>query len=465
MNFSLRPARKGEIITQISLLRLPVRLLVPLLFGCGVLLSLRCGFPQLRPRRVLRDLRSALRHGGEDGGLPPFQAMTTALAGTVGTGNIAGVTGAILLGGPGAVFWMWVAAFFGMCTKYAEIALALRYRSFGADGLPRGGPMYYIEFGLGPALRPLALFFALGGGLAALGVGNLTQGSEIAGAVHGLTGLPPLLTGLLLSAVTAAVLFAGARGVGRATALLVPLMAGLYLLCVLPILALHAAELPALLLRIVRGAFSARAAGGGLCGSAIRFGFARGLFSNEAGLGSAPMAHASSACGEPRVQAAWGIFEVFFDSFLVCTATALVVLLAGPVGGSGADGYGAMAADAFRRLLPGSETLVCVSLIFFALSSMLAWGRYGELCWSYLLRGKAAAAPLFRLVFVLVCPLGALWAGQLIWELSDLFNAMMALPNLAALLLLSGRAASIARAEQAAPPCAGRAGSDQSWMM
>ncbi len=432
-----------------------------LYLGTGVWLSIRCGFPQLKHfGRVLRETAGSLlrrRPRDEGKGLSPFQALSTALAGTVGTGNIAGVTGAIFLGGPGAVFWMWVAAFFGMCTKFAEIALAVRFRVTDEAGRPRGGPMYTIERGLGPKYRPLAAAFALLGGLASFGIGNLAQSSEITAAAQTLFGAPPPVTGLLLSALVAAVLLGGQRGVGRVTALLVPLMTGLYLLCALPILILHVAELPGLLHLIVRSAFGLRAAGGGAFGwtlrAALRQGFARGVFSNEAGLGSAPMAHAA-ASGTPGGQAVWGILEVLIDTFVVCTLTALVVLLSGiwraPDAAAALPSPGAAASEAFRLLLPGSGRIIALCLLFFALSSIIGWGYYGEVCWGYLFRGRAAIV-VFRLLFSLLCLAGALGSGTLMWELSDTLNGLMALPNLISLLLLSGTAAAICAEHFAAP--------------
>lgn len=438
-----------------------------LYLGTGVFLSVRCGFPQLRHfGRVLRETAGSLmrrRPRAEGQCFSPFQALSTALAGTVGTGNIAGVTGAIILGGPGAVFWMWVAAFFGMCTKFAEIALAVRYRVLGEKGRPRGGPMYTIERGLGPKYRPLAAAFALLGGLASFGIGNLAQSSEIAAAARVLFGAAPPVTGLLLSALVAAVLLGGQRRVGRLAELLVPAMTGLYLLCVLPILFLHASELPGLLRLIVRSAFGLRAAGGGAFGwtlrAALRQGFARGIFSNEAGLGSAPMAHAA-ASGSPGGQAVWGILEVLIDTFVVCTLTALVVLLSGIWRNPGAaDAFpspGAAAAEAFRLLLPGGGGLMALCLLFFALSSIIGWGYYGEICWSYLFSSRTAIL-VFRLLFALLCLAGTLGSGTLMWEISDTLNGLMALPNLVSLLLLSGTAAAIcadyfASPEQSNPP-------------
>lgn len=426
-----------------------------LLGGTGAFLSLRCGFPQLlQLGRILRDTAGSLLRRQKSGGwFSPFQALCTALAGTVGTGNVAGVTGAILLGGPGAVFWMWVAAFFGSATKFAEIALAVKYRTADAAGRPLGGPMYVIERGLGIKYRPLAVSFALFGGMAGFGIGNLAQSCEIAAAAQELFHAGPLVTGLALSLFVAAVLFGGLRRVGRMTGYLVPLMTGLYLLCALPILILHAAELPGLLRLIVRSAFGLNAVGGGAFGwslrAALRQGFARGVFSNEAGLGSAPMAHAA-ASGTPGEQGCWGVLEVLIDTFVICTLTALVVLLSGIWRREDAalafSSPGAAAAEAFRRLLPfpGGSRMIALCLLFFALSSIISWGWYGEICWGYLLRGRGAL-PLYRLSFAFMCLPGALGSGSLMWEISDTLNALMAIPNLVSLLLLSGTAAGICR--------------------
>ncbi|MGX8692210.1 MAG: alanine/glycine:cation symporter family protein [Clostridia bacterium] len=424
-----------------------------LLGGTGLFLSLRLGFPQLlQLGRILRETAGSLlrrRPSTEDGGLSPFQALSTALAGTVGTGNIAGVTGAILLGGPGAVFWMWLAAFFGTATKYAEIALAVRFRVTDAKGRPCGGPMYTIERGLGALFRPLAIAFALAGCFACFGIGNLAQSCEIAAASQELFRASPLAVGLSLSILVAVILFGGLRRIGRLTGLLVPLMSGLYLFCTLPILLLHAAELPGLMRLILRSAFGLRAAEGAAFGwtlrTALRHGFARGIFSNEAGLGSAPMAHAA-ASGSPGGQACWGVLEVLIDTFIICTLTALVVLLSGIWREPDAvfPTPGAAAAEAFRRLLPfpGGSRLIALCLLFFAFSSIIGWGWYGEICWGYLFRGRTML-PLYRLLFALLCLPGALGSGTMMWKISDTLNALMAIPNLVSLLLLSGTAASI----------------------
>ena len=429
--------------------------MLALLLGTGIFLSLRCGFPQLRhagwiARHTLGSLlRRSERTSPKD--ISPFQAMTTALAGTAGTGNIAGVTGALFAGGPGAVFWMWVSALFGMCTKYAEIALAIRYRETGPDGAHYGGPMYYIEKGLGPSGRPLALLFSLFAGLAGFGIGNLAQSTEIASVLQNLGGVDRLSAGLCLAALTGFVLFGGIRRVGSVTSVLVPFMALFYLLAGLAVLLLRLPQVPSALALIVRSAFSPRAAGGGVLGYgillAMRHGFARGVFSNEAGLGSAPMAHASAAVDEPCEQALWGVFEVFLDTIVLCTITALAVILSGVLDTPGGlRDYGsnsAAAAAAFNRILPGSlgGTVIQLGLLFFALSTIFSWGYYGSRCWAYLSGQRAWVQTLYKLCFALVCLPGALGSGTQLWEIADTLNGLMALPNLIALLLLSGTAA------------------------
>ena len=427
-------------------------IMLVLLVGTGVFLTVRTRFLQVRRfgyimRNTVGTLfrRERKDHGGN---LSPFQAMTTALAGTVGTGNIAGVTGAIFVGGPGAVFWMWVSAFFGMCTKYAEILLAMKYRERDAGGVYRGGPMYYIKDGLGRHWRWLAALFAVLGGLAAFGIGNIAQTSEIAGAMSGLFGVPALYTGIGVAVVVAAVVLGGVKRIGQVTSYLVPFMSVFYILAGLVLLALRIADVPAAFAAIVRSAFSMKSVGGGVFGyammTAMRQGVARGVFSNEAGLGSAPIAHAASSNEEPCEQAMWGVFEVFVDTIVICTITAFAVLLSGvldtPGGLDAFTSKGAAAAAAFNEILPGTlgGTVIQISLIFFALSTVLGWSYYGERCWGYLSGNNRAVVFAFRIVFILVCVVGATGSGTLMWDISDTLNGLMAIPNLIALLLLSG---------------------------
>ncbi|MBQ5326572.1 MAG: alanine:cation symporter family protein, partial [Oscillospiraceae bacterium] len=372
--------------------------------------------------------------------LTPFQAVTTALAGTVGTGNIAGVTGAIFVGGPGAVFWMWVSAFFGMCTKYAEIALAMKYRVTDENGIHKGGPMYYIENGLGKNWKFLAVLFALLGGLASFGIGNIAQSSEIAGAMNGLVGLNPLITGIILAVVVAFVLIGGVKRIGQVTSYLVPFMALFYIIAGILVIVMRIGDVPAAFASIITSAFSFEAVGGGVFGYAIMIamkqGFARGVFSNEAGLGSAPIAHAASSTEDPAEQAIWGVFEVFIDTIVICTITAMAVLLSGmELGADALAAYtskGAAAVYAFNSILPGTlgGTVIQISLLFFALSTILSWAYYGESCWNYLTNSNKIFSAVYKIVFILFCIVGATNNGTLMWDIADTLNGMMAIPNL-----------------------------------
>ena len=425
-------------------------IMLVLLVGTGVLLSAGTGFLQVRKfGYIMRNTLGSLfkKQDKEQGNnLTPFQAVSTALAGTVGTGNIAGVTGAIFTGGPGAVFWMWVSAFFGMCTKYAEIVLAMKYRITDEQGVHKGGPMYYIENGLGKSWKWLAMIFALLGGLASFGIGNISQSSEIAGAVGGLLGVPPLVTGIVVAALVALVILGGVKRIGQVTSYLVPLMSLFYIVAGVILIVLRIGQVPAVLVTIVREAFSLRAIGGGIFGivmmNAMKNGFARGVFSNEAGLGSAPIAHAASSSEEPCEQAIWGVFEVFVDTIIICTITSMAVLLSGmELGETALAAYaskGAAAAAAFNTVLPGTAggLVIQISLLFFALSTMISWSYYGERCWGYLTGDSKAVNVAYKAVFVLVVVVGAVGSGKLMWDIADTLNGLMAIPNLIALLLL-----------------------------
>ena len=428
-------------------------IMLALLVGTGVYLTIRTGCIQVRWfGYIMKNTVGSLfrkddkKEGGKN--LTPFQAVTTALAGTVGTGNIAGVTGAIFVGGPGAVFWMWVSAFFGMCTKYAEIALAMKYRITDENGVHKGGPMYYIENGLGKNWKPLAVIFAILGGLASFGIGNIAQSSEIAGAMNGLFGLNPLITGILLSILIAFVLIGGVKRIGQVTSLIVPFMAMFYIAAGIIVIVMKINLVPAVLVNIVTSAFSFEAVGGGVFGYAIMIamkqGFARGVFSNEAGLGSAPIAHAASSTEDPAEQAIWGVFEVFIDTIVICTITAMAVLLSGVELGSAALGTyaskGAAAVYAFNSILPGTigGTIIQISLVFFALSTILSWSFYGERCWGYITNNNKVFDIIYKIIFILFCIVGATGSGTLMWDIADTLNGMMAIPNLIALLFLSG---------------------------
>lgn len=430
-----------------------------LLGGTGIYLSIRTGFIQAtRLGYIMRStIGSLFRKGKRDNGgnLSPFQAVSTALAGTVGTGNIAGVTGAIFVGGPGAVFWMWVSAFFGMCTKYAEIALAMKFRVKDENGVYHGGPMYYIENGLGKSWRWLAVVFAALGGFASFGIGNIAQSTEIAGSLNSLFGFNKLTSGILLAVVVGVVMIGGVKRIGQVTSWLVPFMSAFYILAGVLVIIFRIADVPTVLWTIIKNALSFKAVSGGVFGYAIfhamKQGFARGIFSNEAGLGSAPIAHAASSAEEPCEQALWGVFEVFIDTMIICSITALTVLLSGVLEvPGGLDAYaskGAAAAAAFNAILPGTVggTVIQLNLIFFALSTIIGWGYYGVSCWGYLSRGNETVTMIFNVVFVLMCIVGSAGSGTLMWDISDTLNGLMAIPNLIALLLLSGTVAKLTK--------------------
>jgi len=410
--------------------------MIGLLMGTGLLLSLLTGGVQFR--RLGFALREVLgkvtRRGGGPGDVRPFQAVATALASTVGVGNIAGVATAIYLGGPGAVFWLWVSGLLGMATKYAEIVVALHYREPDAAGAMRGGAMYVLKKGLGWPW--LGSGFALLTALAAFGIGNMVQANSVADALAATFRVPPWLTGLVLVGLTALVILGGIRSIARVTQWLVPFMAGFYLLGALGVLALHAGQLPQALRLVFDGAFSGTAAVGGFAGStarrALRYGIARGLFSNEAGLGSAPMVHCAADTDHPVRQGMYGIFEVFVDTLLICTATALVILTTG-AWSSGSTGA-ALSAKAFESGLPGAfgDMVVTGGLVLFAFSTLLGWSYYGETGIVYLL-GARAAVP-YRIAWLGFVFLGATGSLHLVWDIADTLNGLMAIPNLIGLL-------------------------------
>lgn len=422
---------------------------LPCVLLCGLLLSLRSRFLQLR--LFPASLRQ-LTKGGRGDGVSPVQAASTALASTLGTGNIVGTAQAIAMGGPGAVFWMWAAALLGMAVKFVEIGLSVATRRRDGAGY-LGGPMYYIG-SLGEKFRPLALMYALLAALSAFGIGNLSQISSAAGAVASAAEkiapeLDPrrlrLWLGVILTLTAWLILRGGAAGVGRAAERLVPSMAGLFLLLSLFVLCCHAQALPAALRAIVTGAFSPRTAVSGIGGfgtaQAIQWGLRRGAFSNEAGLGSSAIAHGSAAARSPGEQGLWGIFEVFADTIVICTATALTILCSGvgiPWGSSpGAE----LLLSAWETCIPAAPAacFMALSLLLFAFTSVLGWALYGTQCVRFLW-GEKAAAP-YRLCFSLAITVGCLVSLRTVWAAADLLNGLMAIPNFIALFALSGKAA------------------------
>ena len=435
-------------------------LMLLLLVGTGIYLTIKVNWLQVTHfGRILKNTVGTLfkKQDSKDHGanISPFQAVTTALAGTVGTGNIAGVTGAIFTGGAGAVFWMWVAAFFGMITKYAEILLAMKYRIKDENGVYHGGPMYYIENGIGKNWKWLAVIFCLLGGFASFGIGNIAQSSEISGALTDLFKLPPLASGILIAVVVALVTLGGIKRIGKVTSLLVPFMSVFYIVAGIILILMRITHIPAVFGQIFAGAFSFKSVGGGLFGytimMAMKQGFARGVFSNEAGLGSAPIAHAASSTEEPCEQAIWGVFEVFIDTIVICSITAFAVLLSGILDAEGGlSAYaskGAAAAAAFNTILPGTlgGKIIELSLLFFALSTILSWAYYGENCWGYLTKNNKTFILIYKIIFALVCIVGAMGSGTLMWDIADTLNGLMAIPNLIALLMLSGVVAKVTK--------------------
>jgi len=409
---------------------------IVLLMGTGLLLTVATRAVQFRYLGfALREVLGKItQRGGGQGNVRPFQAVATALASTVGVGNIAGVATAIVLGGPGALFWLWISGLLGMCTKFAEIVVALYYREPDAAGIMRGGAMYILRKGLG--LPWLGTLFALLTALAAFGIGNMVQANSVADSLRATFGVDPHLTGIVLVVVTAAVILGGITRIGEVTQYLVPFMALLYLGGGLVVLVTHAAALPHAFDLVFAGAFSGTAATGGFAGAtiglAMRYGVARGLFSNEAGLGSAPMVHAAADTDHPVRQGLYGIFEVFVDTILICTTTGLVILVTG-TWDSGATGA-ALSAKAFEVGLPGTwgDIVVTGGILLFSYSTLIGWSYYGETGAVYLF-GSRAAVP-YRFLWLVFVYLGAVGSLHLVWDVADTLNGLMAVPNLIAVL-------------------------------
>ena len=364
----------------------------------------------------------------------------TSLSATIGTGNIAGVAGAIAVGGPGAVFWMWVIAIFGIATKYAEAVLAVHFRETDDNGEQVGGPMYYIRNGLGSGWSWMAGLFALFGMLAGFGIGNGVQAFEVSSALS-LVGVPKLVTGAVLGALVFAVVIGGIRRIAQAASAIVPLMSALYVGSCLLVLLLNISAVPQAFATIFSNAFTGEAAAGGALGQVILMGFKRGIFSNEAGLGSAPIAHAAARTDDPVRQGTVAMLGTFIDTLVICTMTALVIITTQAHQFTTAAGERLSGADlsiaAFNAGINGSGVVVTVGLVIFAFTTILGWSFYGERCTTYLF-GDRAVLP-FRLIWVAVVVIGAIAGDRgVIWAVADTLNGLMALPNLLALLLLSG---------------------------
>ncbi len=415
--------------------------LMALLLGTGVYLSFRLGFLQFTKlpliwRTTLGSLFSR-RGGAGAGALSAFQAVSSAMAATVGVGNIVGVSTAMYWGGPGALFWMWMTASFGMATKFSEVVLGMKYRRVKAEnGEIAGGPMYYIADGLGR--KWLAGAYAFLTGVAALGIGNMIQANAVATSLHETVVLPRPLAGGLVVALVALVILGGVKRIGRTAEYLVPFMALLYLVGGVCILLRYASALPDAVSTIVTSAFTPAAPVGAWGGAtvmlALRYGIARGIASNEAGLGSASIIHAQ-AQNTPVGQGFWGMWEVCVDTLIIASITGLVIMVTGVLGEPGLS-PDVLAATAFARGLPGiGQHLVFICLILFAYSTMLTWSFYGEKAWEYLF-GKVVVIP-YRVLFLAFLYVGAIGGLRLVWDVSDTLNGMMAIPNLVALLVLA----------------------------
>ena len=370
-------------------------------------------------------------------GISPLQAVSAALAGSVGTGNIVGVANAIALGGAGAVFWMWLAAFFGMATVFAENVLGIKYRE-KKNGTYCGGPMYYIEKGLGS--KWLAVCFAVICCLASLGMGNMTQSNSVAGALKDGFGVPVWISGTLLSVIVGAIIFGGIGRIARFTEKLVPAMTGIFVLGIIIVIATHIQSVPEAFYRIITEAFDIKAVSGGFMGygmtMAIKYGISRGVFSNEAGLGTSPIVHCAAETEDPYEQGMWGIFQVFIDTIILCTLMALCVLV---TGGDriGLDGI-ELCSYAFRSAAGNiGGIFMSVSIVLFAFGTLVSWSYYGEKSLEYLTGGKYIG--IYRIVYSASACLGCVMSLSLVWEISDTLNGLMAIPNLIALILLSGK--------------------------
>ena len=407
---------------------------VGLISVTGLFLMVGLGFmPILRLRYGARMLLNRQETVAE-GDITPFQALMTSLAATVGTGNIAGVAGAIALGGPGAVFWMWLIAFFGIATKYAEAVLAVHYREVDELGNHVGGPMYYISKGLGPQWAWLGGLFALFGMLAGFGIGNGVQCFEVSSALSGL-GVPREVTAIVLGVLVFAVIIGGVRRISRAASAIVPFMAIAYLIGCVFILLANASKLDTVIELIFSNAFTGKAAASGTLVQVVLMGFKRGIFSNEAGLGSAPIAHAAARTDDPVRQGTVAMLGTFIDTMVICTLTAFVILVSGVHDGglSGSE----LSIAAFNQAVAGSGWIVTLGLMVFAFTTVLGWSFYGERCTEYLF-GVKGILP-FRVVWVSVVVIGSLVGDRgVVWGVADTLNGLMAIPNLIALLLLSG---------------------------
>lgn len=429
------------------------------IIGVGLLLSVRTRFIQIRKFGVaMKNTVGKIfdKTQAKDGSMSPFQAFCTALAGTVGTGNIAGVAGAIALGGPGAIFWMWCSAFLGMCTKFSEVTLAIHFREKNSNGEYVGGPMYYIKNGLSKKWYFLAVLYAVFGVLTVFGTGNATQVNTIVASINsalmsfhiidGTNDKANLIFGIFIAALVAMVLLGGIKRIGQVTEKLVPFMAVLYVILALGVIIMNIEHVPAVFSEIFSGAFSPRAATGGVIGSmflSMKKGVSRGIFSNEAGLGTGSIAHACADTDNAVHQGMFGIFEVFMDTIIICTLTGLVILLAAPGITYGQAAGAELTISGFTSTYGSWVSIfTAVAMCCFAFSTIIGWGLYGSRCIEFL-GGEKLVRP-FLVIYSFVSIVGATINLGLLWDIADTFNGLMAVPNLIALLMLSGQVKKLA---------------------
>ena len=431
-----------------------------LLIVTGVFLSIKTGFFQFRKfgyvfKNTVGMMFNKKLHHRDVGSVSPFQAVTTALAGTIGTGSIAGVATALVLGGPGAVFWMWISALFGMVTKYSEIVLAIKFREKDKRGAFIGGPMYYIKNGLG--IKWLAILFAVFAMIACIGTGNATQSNSISGVINSNFNIAPWITGVVLTVIVGFVIIGGVKRIATVNEKLVPVMAVFFILASVIALVFNANKIPTAFALIFNEAFNFKSAFGGVAGysifSAMRYGVGRGVFSNEAGLGSAPIAHSASSTEDPVKQGLWGVFEVFITTIIICTMSAIVVLTSDIYSAAYASGAlpsasgAALSSAAFDEAIPYIGGIgIAVSTVFFALSTILGWAYYGEVSVGYIFKNHSRIAiGIYRIIYVAFVFVGAVAEINTVWLVADCFNTLMALPNLIALIGLSGLVVKITR--------------------
>ena len=430
------------------------------IIGVGLLLSVRTRFIQVRKfGAAMKNTIGKIfdKTQAKDGSMSPFQAVCTALAGTVGTGNIAGVAGAIALGGPGAIFWMWCSAFLGMCTKFSEVTLAIHFREKNANGEYVGGPMYYIKNGLSKKWHFLAVLYALFGVLTVFGTGNATQVNTIVSSIHSalhnlhiidgtVDERANLIVGIFIAAFVAMVLLGGIQRIGQVSEKLVPFMATLYVILAIGVVILHINRVPAVFAMIFKSAFTPQAATGGIIGSmflSMKKGVSRGIFSNEAGLGTGSIAHACADTNNAVHQGMFGIFEVFMDTIVICTLTGLVILLGAPNIVYGQAAGAELTISGFTATYGGWVSIfTAVAMCCFAFSTIIGWGLYGSRCIEFL-GGEKLVRP-FLVAYSFVSIIGATINLGLLWDIADTFNGLMAIPNLIALLILSGQVKKLA---------------------